>query len=141
MNEDMITLAFYSEVADANRHASLLKAEGIRCEVVFNNPISGDALHGEREGEIEIKVHPDDFDRADMILELDDQARGISQKPTERAGAANKLTGGILGMVGFLTALGNIPDDLIMLPYAIVAIGRLFYVRGIAQAQVEDERE
>lgn len=142
MEDNMVPLAFYVNIPDANRHADLLKAEGIRCKIEVN-PHSGDGLYRDREGDIVLLVHEYDFDRADLILEMDDRTFDDSER-REKPGEKNMLAGGVISLTGMLAALGNLdglPDNMMLIPYAVAAIGGVIFFRGMLESRSEEQTD
>ncbi|MDX2248480.1 MAG: hypothetical protein SF052_16975 [Bacteroidia bacterium] len=139
MKEQMVLLAVYNQIESANRHTALLKAEGIRCVIDFSDSVFDESSLDERPGVVQLLVHREDFERADLILEMEDRTYKYKEG-AERPGEGNMLAGGIISMSGILASLGNLdglPDNMIWFPFAVAAIGGGLFFKGILEAKEE----
>ncbi|MEZ4774151.1 MAG: hypothetical protein R3D00_13290 [Bacteroidia bacterium] len=140
MKDPMVILAVYNQMKNANRHAILLKAEGVRCAIDFAEDPNEVSLFRESIGEIQLLVHTDDYERANIILEMDDRTLEAGEHE-ERPGEESMLVGGVVGMAGILTSLANfdgLPENMILFPFAVAAIGGILFWKGIMEAREEN---
>ncbi|MEZ4828863.1 MAG: hypothetical protein R3C61_21645 [Bacteroidia bacterium] len=140
MRQPMVILALYNQIQKANQHASLLKAEGVRCVIDFSEPIYNETEMGSISGGIQLLVHRDDFERADLILEMDD--RTSTDTPADnRPGEQSMLAGGVIGMAGILSSFANLdglPENMIFFPFAVVAMGGILFWKGMMDSREEN---
>lgn len=141
MKDPMVVLAVYNQMKNANRHATLLKAEGVRCFIELVENTDEVSLFGESLIEIRLLVHEDDYERANIILEMDDRTLETGNH-SERPGEESMLIGGVVGMSGILASLANLdglPDNMLLIPFAVAAIGGVLFWKGIMEAREENQ--
>lgn len=138
---NMIPVATYSTLQEANAYADKLVRAGIPCEVrsATEEETGWENLLGEgSEGLYDLWVHEADQEEALWLLEHAEW-NPVAEKPGQR----DMLVGSVLGGVGLLTSLGGIPGvdaPWSWLPYLLAISGGVLFYRG-TQAEKSSESE
>ncbi len=134
----MIEVASYHTLEEANAYAGVLRRAGIVCEV--EAAIEHDDLDFEFEHEEEvflIFVQPEDEDDARMIID----SAGTFVAPPNRPGQRDMLLGGVIGGIGILTSLADVPGvdaPWTWIPYGMAVLGVMLFLKG-TKAEGETE--
>ncbi|WNJ17461.1 hypothetical protein [Pontibacter sp. G13] len=137
MHEQFRVVAEYEEKTLAESHAKLLKRHNISSEVEELDIFDADEEKGWKDGDVLLKVNPDQFNQAFSLLQKMDDRRAES---VAGIGDVYMLVGAIMAMVGMLTSMGNFSGasaDLILFPYTLAALGGCIFLKGMIYGRDE----
>lgn len=131
MNDTLITVASYDDLALANHHAELLRNRGLACEVTDSQVADLLANLSEAPDEFVLRVPEAQAVAAFEWLEA------LEQTPLYEPSAEGDtllLIGAVLAMVGILVSFGRfegISTDFLLFPYALALFGGCLFLRGL----------
>ena len=129
MQEKMVTVARYRDAVLAHRHAGLLRQRGIQSELETLDLFDALAEKKGVDGEVLLKVAPEDVDEVAELWEELDLGPKVSQK-----GEGLMLGGAAIAISGVLTTFsqyGSIGSDFFWVPCGLAAAGICFFLRGL----------
>lgn len=138
MSEALVPVAYYEDVALAQRHNDFLREQGITSVLQFPESFPT-SFSGDREKiQVGLLVPEADYQAANEWLdEFEQTAPG---KPASKGDRA-MITGGITGMVGILASFGQFGEEtglVLGVAFSMIFIGGSMFVQGLVKNREEE---